>query len=258
MEPYYHMYPHPPSSMPKQATTTTTTAKPVKAAKSAKTEKLSPEENKVKTVSSKKDESAPAKKDKKKKDAQATTATTETTGTTATTGTTGTTGTTDAAADEGPISEQLHEEGGEFLKSVTLMQSELSSIKNKFRALEKQWTRKLRAAEKLNEKKKRKSGNRKPSGFLSPTLISDELADFLAIPHGSVISRVEATRQITTYIKANNLGTGSNIHADVKLANLLHVDKTQPFTYFLLQKLMTRHYKRKGVEFPACTAAPLA
>lgn len=252
MEPYYHMYPHPPSSMPKQATTTTTTtAKPVKAAKSAKTEKLSPEENKVKTVSSKKDESAPAKKDKKKKDAQATTEPAATTGTT---------GTTDAAAtaDEGPISEQLHEEGGEFLKSVTLMQSELSSIKNKFRALEKQWTRKLRAAEKLNEKKKRKSGNRKPSGFLSPTLISDELADFLAIPHGSVISRVEATRQITTYIKANNLGTGSNIHADVKLANLLHVDKTQPFTYFLLQKLMTRHYKRKGVEFPACTAAPLA
>lgn len=252
MEPYYHMYPHPPSSMPKQATTTTTTtAKPVKAAKSAKTEKLSPEENKVKTVSSKKDESAPAKKDKKKKDAQATTEPAATTATTATTDAA-------AAADEGPISEQLHEEGGEFLKSVTLMQSELSSIKNKFRALEKQWTRKLRAAEKLNEKKKRKSGNRKPSGFLSPTLISDELADFLAIPHGSVISRVEATRQITTYIKANNLGTGSNIHADVKLANLLHVDKTQPFTYFLLQKLMTRHYKRKGVEFPACTAAPLA
>ena len=38
----------------------------------------------------------------------------------------------------------------------------------------------LKAPQKLNSKRKRAKGNRQPSGFVKPTLISDELATFLA------------------------------------------------------------------------------
>jgi len=143
-----------------------------------------------------------------------------------------------------------------FVKSMSDCQSMMHGLKARFKVLEKQWARKLRVSNKTNEKKKRKSGNRKPSGFLSPTLISDELAHFLDIPEASIISRVDATRQITAYVKTNNLATGRSICADATLAKLLHIKTGEDFTYFMLQRLMAGHYKRKGQEFTGCASMP--
>jgi hypothetical protein len=167
----------------------------------------------------------------------------------------------DAAEAKEPVAEEaaaapskMVTDGVNFLKDIAEAQSTIHGLKSRFKVLEKQWAHKLAVANKIILKKMRKTGNRKPSGFLSPTLISDELAGFLQMPVASVISRVEATRQITAYIQTNKLVTGKVIRADDTLSKLLHIPIGEEFTYFLLQRLMARHYKKKGEEFTGCAS----
>ena len=49
------------------------------------------------------------------------------------------------------------------LQQVSLL---ISSLKSDFRTLEKKWTREIKVAQKQNMKRKRKAGNRAPSGFV--------------------------------------------------------------------------------------------
>ena len=51
--------------------------------------------------------------------------------------------------------------------------------------------------------KKSKKGNvkKEPSGFAKPTLISNELCDFLSKPNGTEMARTEVTKYLTQYIK---------------------------------------------------------
>ena len=66
-----------------------------------------------------------------------------------------------------------------FLEKLQQVNTLLSSLKTEFRALEKKTAREFKVVQKQNAKRKRKQGNRSPSGFVKPTLISHELADFL-------------------------------------------------------------------------------
>ena len=68
------------------------------------------------------------------------------------------------------------------LQSVS---AQMSSLRTEFRSLERQVSRDLKAAAKVSQKRKRKTGNRAPSGFVKPTLISNELASFLGKPEGT-------------------------------------------------------------------------
>jgi upstream activation factor subunit UAF30 len=117
--------------------------------------------------------------------------------------------------------------------------------------------RELKSAQKLNTKRKRKAGNRAPSGFVKPTKISDELAKFLEKPTGSEMARTEVTRDINKYIRTNNLQdkeNGRKINPDTKLAALLKLKKTDELTYFNLQRYMSPHFA-KAVKDAAAVAA---
>ena len=61
------------------------------------------------------------------------------------------------------------------------------------------WPAKFKTVQKQNAKRKRKQGNRSPSGFVKPTLISNELASFLNKSQGSEMARTEVTREINAY-----------------------------------------------------------
>ena len=76
----------------------------------------------------------------------------------------------------------VFEQFSDFMTKLQAVSAHMSSLRTEFRGLERQVTRDLKAAAKINLKRKRKSGNRAPSGFVKPTLISNELAAFLGKP----------------------------------------------------------------------------
>jgi hypothetical protein len=45
-----------------------------------------------------------------------------------------------------------------------------------------------------------------PSGFVKPTMLSNQLTDFLKIPRGSMLPRTQVTCMMQNYVKVNNLG----------------------------------------------------
>jgi upstream activation factor subunit UAF30 len=146
----------------------------------------------------------------------------------------------------------------DFLAKLNSLGNMLSSLKADYRALEKLWSKDLKAAQKLGSKRKRKAGNRAPSGFVKPTKISDELAKFLGMPFGSEMARTEVTRGINTYIRAQNLQdkeNGRKINPDSKLAALLSLKKTDELTYFNLQRYMSPHFAKSAAATAAAAAA---
>jgi upstream activation factor subunit UAF30 len=149
----------------------------------------------------------------------------------------------DAVDGEAPLAEQSIE----FLAKLQQLGVLISSLKVEYRTLEKKWSRELKSAQKQSSKRKRKAGNRAPSGFVKPTRISDELAKFLEKPAGSEMARTEVTRDINKYIRTHNLQdkeNGRKINPDTKLATLLKLKKTDELTYFNLQRYMSPHFAK--------------
>ena len=147
----------------------------------------------------------------------------------------------------------LSDDFSEFMGHLTALRSQLSTLTTEFRALQKRSERELRAASKLNAKRKRRAGNRSPSGFVKPTLISDELATFLGKPSGSEMARTEVTREINAYIRSHKLqdsDNGRKINADAALTKLLKLKKSDELTYFNLQRYMSPHFAKAGNPVP--------
>ena len=146
----------------------------------------------------------------------------------------------------------------EFLAKLNQVGSLLASLKTEYRSLEKKWSREIKTAQKSQAKRKRKSGNRQPSGFVKPTKISDELAQFLEKPIGSEMARTDVTREINKYIRSHNLQdkeNGRKINPDVKLQTLLKLKKTDELTYFNLQRYMSPHFQKAAAAVAAAAAA---
>jgi upstream activation factor subunit UAF30 len=142
---------------------------------------------------------------------------------------------------------ELATQSTEFLAKLNQLGTLFASLKTEFRSLEKKWSRELKTAQKSQAKRKRKSGNRQPSGFVKPTKISDELAKFLEKPVGTEMARTDVTREINTYIRAHKLqdkDNGRKINPDAKLATLLKLKKTDELTYFNLQRYMSPHFQK--------------
>ena len=152
-----------------------------------------------------------------------------------------------------PVS-ALQDEFAEFLGKLNQVSSQFAGLRSDFRTLEKKWTRELRTAQKTVERRKRKVGNRAPSGFVKPTLISDELASFLGKSSGTEMARTEVTREINKYIRANALqdkANGRKINPDAALSSLLKIGSGDELTYFNLQRYMSPHFAKLGQEVPA-------
>ena len=154
---------------------------------------------------------------------------------------------TESTDAEAPLAEQ----SVEFLAKLQQLSVMISTLKSEYRALEKKWSREVKAAQKVSSKRKRKAGNRAPSGFVKPTKISDELASFLGKEKGSEMARTEVTRDINKYIRTHNLqdkDNGRKINPDSKLATLLKLKKTDELTYFNLQRYMSPHFAKATKE----------
>ena len=150
------------------------------------------------------------------------------------------------AAPAAPATPTLGDQFTALLAQLTSLRSQLTAVTTQVRALSKRTDRELKQASKQG-RKKRKSGNRAPSGFVKPTKISLELAGFLGKPKGTEMARTEVTREINSYIRAHKLQdpkNGRRILADAKLRKLLKLKKDDELTYFNLQRYMSPHFAK--------------
>ena len=160
---------------------------------------------------------------------------------------------TPVVAAAAPTPPSLGDQFTALLAQLTALRSQLTSVTSQVRVLSKRADRELKQAQKAS-RKKRKTGNRAPSGFVKPTKISLELASFLNKPKGTEMARTEVTREINTYIRAHKLqdpANGRRILADAPLRKLLKLKKSDELTYFNLQRYMSPHFAKAGKALPA-------
>lgn len=108
--------------------------------------------------------------------------------------------------------------------------------------------------QKLTTKKSKKQssgngGTRTLSGFAKPSLLSDELCEFMGVTKGTLMARTEVTRSINEYIKKNSLqdvNDKRHIVADDKLKKILNLGADDKLTYFNLQKYMKHHFTKQA------------
>jgi chromatin remodeling complex protein RSC6 len=155
------------------------------------------------------------------------------------------------------LESSLTEQFSQFFAKLQQLGVVISTLKTEYKVLEKKCVRELKSSAK-SSKKRRKTGNRAPSGFVKPTRISDELASFLGKSSGSEMARTEVTRDINQYIRANKLQdttNGRKINPDSKLANLLKIKTGEELTYFNLQRYMSPHFAKTSKALAAVAAS---
>lgn len=143
-----------------------------------------------------------------------------------------------AAAQFAELSAELH-----------TIQNMISKYRVNMKALEKSVCKELKVMDKANANALKRKKTRSPSGFVKPTPISDELAEFISVDKGSLLARTEVTKKLTEYIKTNSLQDSSNgrwINPDEKLAKLLRFEKGdgRQLTYFNLQSYLAVHFQK--------------
>ena len=192
-------------------------------------------------------------KSKSSKSAKTTSSTTKTTTSPPTSNNTPTTEVNNVVVNtssDNPNHDALLNEFGIFMANLQQVSNHLNTLRTGFKQLEKKVNKELKNAQKLSKKKQAKA-NRKPSGFIKPTRISKELATFLGKDHGSEMARTEVTREINKYIREHNLqdkDNGRKINPDKQLKKLLKIQNKEELTYFNLQKYMSPHFAKSGVE----------
>lgn len=166
-----------------------------------------------------------------------------------------------APVEAAPAQPTLSQAFGDLLGQLASLRTQLTAVTSQARALSKRSERELRAAAKAGRKRPRKSGTRSPSGFVKPTLISKELAQFLGKEHGTEMARTDVTREINGYIRAHKLQdpkNGRRILPDSKLRKLLKIKKDEELTYFNLQRYMSPHFAKSGKSAAANQASSSA
>ena len=156
------------------------------------------------------------------------------------------------------VDASIAQEARDFSAKLQQLSTIISTMKSDFRSLEKKMQREVKTAQKQSSKRKRKSGNRAPSGFVKPTRISDELASFLGKDKGAEMARTAVTKEINAYIRTHDLQdktNGRKIIPDDKLASLLKLKKDDELTYFNLQKYMSCHFEKSAKAVAAAAAA---
>lgn len=121
----------------------------------------------------------------------------------------------------------------------------MKTLQSNFKVLQKEVTKERKEIKKKEIKHSKNNIKRKPNGFAKPSLISDELADFLNIPRGSELARTEATSKIISYVKEHNLQNPEKkkeFILDDKLKSLLKPGPNDVIGFFTLQTFLKSHF----------------
>jgi chromatin remodeling complex protein RSC6 len=147
---------------------------------------------------------------------------------------------------DGPTTEASHVKDNAvsvIIEKVNTLFANFKEVQNLLKVLSKDYEKQQKIIEKAQ--KKRQNAKNSPSGFAKPNKISDELCDFIGVPHGTEKSRTDITRFINSYVKEHNLNKPENkrfILPDEKLKKILNVGDKEDINYFILQKLISHHF----------------
>lgn len=148
------------------------------------------------------------------------------------------------------VTNDLFEQFDNIIHALSGFKSQVNSIQQQVRVLEKNIKKQMKGLKKEVTKNKNK-GNRSPSGFAKPSKVTKELCDFMNKEEGSEIARTEVTKALVSYIKENKLENSENskiICPDEKLKMLLVLDESQELTYFTIQKYMNKHFIKSEIQ----------
>ena len=154
-----------------------------------------------------------------------------------------------------------------FEALIKSRQDQLAELKREIqelRKMQRDHEHAIKDASKKSKKKKvpRDDANpRKPSGFASPVVVSDELYSFLeryGVKKGEPIARTDVTRHITNYIKEHDLQNPEHrreILPDAALKKLFsepiepkdpaNPDGPKMWSYLKMQRYISHHFPKK-------------
>jgi chromatin remodeling complex protein RSC6 len=145
----------------------------------------------------------------------------------------------------GLIIRKMQSQISELTSQIQASTAALKILTTAMKTLDKEYSKERKEYMKKIEKNTRKSkGSRNPGGFNKAAKISVELADFLELPHDTLLARTDATRRINKYIKDNNLQNPTaktEILCDDKLKALLQPGN-DVVRYFNLQRYLKKHF----------------
>lgn len=152
-----------------------------------------------------------------------------------------------------------------LIKSRQDLMNDLKREIQELRKMQRDHEHAIKDASKKTKKKKQQRDDanpRKPSGFASPVVVSDDLYTFLAqfgVKKGDAIARTDVTRHITNYIKEKDLQNPEHrreIIPDAALQKLFGPaiepkDPNDPksplvYTYLKLQRYLSPHFPKKA------------
>lgn len=135
-----------------------------------------------------------------------------------------------------------------LVEKITSLASLIKDIQTSIKPVVKEHDKLRKIVDRIQ--KKRENARKSPSGFAKPNKISNELCDFIGVPHGTEKSRTEITRCINAYVKEHNLNKPSNrriILPDEKLKKILKTTNDEEVTFFILQRLISHHFPSNKV-----------
>jgi chromatin remodeling complex protein RSC6 len=121
---------------------------------------------------------------------------------------------------------------------------EMKNLVSEGRTLEKEFNSIMKA---MSRKTKfvKSNEDRPLSGFAMPSLLSDELYEFLSLQKGTKVPRKDVTRMINEYIKTNSLRDEADrrkIRPNKELHKIFNSADGDDITYFNLQTYMKHHF----------------
>ena len=135
-----------------------------------------------------------------------------------------------------------------YFERVNAMSKEMKELVTLGRSLDKEYQQIMKAMSKKS--KYVKSNEERPlSGFAMPSLLSDELYDFLKLEKGTKVPRKDVTRMINEYIKKNELRDEKdkrNIKPNAELRKIFNSNNDDKITYFNLQSFMKHHFIKEN------------
>lgn len=135
-----------------------------------------------------------------------------------------------------------------LLETLQKFQNEMKDVIAVVKGLQKEHAKLVKTQSKKTKRTTTEGGaKRQPSGFAKPTLLSDQLCDFLGVSKGSSLARTEVTRIINEYIKKNSLQDAADkrkIVPDAKLKSILKIEDGVVLSYFNLQSSLKHHFTK--------------